>query len=251
MQADFGDGQGWRTLTAGQTYTVEYDSGGVKTISTRIQQGSTTLEGQSIFFVAEQAVQERGEGLNYPIDPEDIIPVNAGADLRIFYGSPCNKLLKPFVIVEGFELVNDPSVFQDRLKRLLQKGDAITGTSQPLGEWLYAQGYDIVWVNLTYIQDYIQNSAEMVKACVQAVNNIKAANGSSEPNMIMGVSAGGIITKYMLLKAQQTGFDHQCEKFFSYDAPLCFGHGQKRNLFKIRESEHEHLTNLGESRYKS
>ncbi|MBX2889504.1 MAG: hypothetical protein KF734_01130 [Saprospiraceae bacterium] len=220
LQADFGDGQGWQTLTAGQTYTVEYDSGGVKTILTRFQQGGAMLEGQSILFVAEQVVQERGEGPNYPIDPEDIIPVNAGADLRIFYGSPCNKLLKPFIIVEGFELVDQPERFRLRIEELLTKTEVITGTSQPLGEWLYAQGYDIVWVNLTNIQDYIQNSAEVVKAAVQAVNNIKAANGSSEPNMIMGVSAGGIITKYMLLKAQQTGFDHQCEKFFSYDAPL-------------------------------
>jgi hypothetical protein len=220
LQADFGDGEGWRTLTPDQTYTVQYDSGGVKIILTRIQQGGTTLEGQSIIFVAEQAVQERGGGPNYPEVPEDIIPINAGADIRIFYGSPCNKLLKPFIIVEGFELVNDPANFQDRLKRLLQKEDAITGSSLPLGEWLYSQGYDIVWVNLYNIQDRIQDNAEVVKAAVQKINEIKAENGSSEPNMIMGVSAGGIITKYMLAKTNSAPFDHQCEKFFSYDSPL-------------------------------
>ena len=38
--------------------------------------------------------------------------------------------------------------------------------------------------------------------------------------MIMGVSAGGVITKYMLAKTNSVPFDHQCEKFFSYDSPL-------------------------------
>jgi len=224
LQADFGDGQGWETITLGQTYTITYSSGGVKTILTRIQQGGTVLEGQSIVFVAEQAAQERGGGPNYPVEnPEDIFSIpGGGGDLRIFYGSPCNKLLKPFILVEGFELVDNPMQFTERLKDLLvEKKDVITNDPDlPLGEWLYSQGYDIVWVNLYNIQDRIQDNAEVVKAAVQVVNNIKAANGSSEPNMIMGVSAGGIITKYMLAKTNSVPFDHQCEKFFSYDAPL-------------------------------
>ncbi|MFN0216150.1 MAG: hypothetical protein ACKVT2_17975, partial [Saprospiraceae bacterium] len=221
LQANFDDGQGWQILTAGQTYTIEYDSGGVKAIQTRIQQGSTILEAQSIIIVAEQPVQDRGEGPNYPLDPEDSISITGGGgDLRIFYGSPCNKLLKPFIIVEGFELVNNPPQFQKRLENLMGKPDVITGSSQPLGEWLYSQGYDIVWVNLFDIQDDIRDNAEVVKAALQKINEIKAANGSSEPNMIMGVSAGGIITKYMLAKTNSVPFDHQCEKFFSYDVPL-------------------------------
>ncbi len=222
LQGNFDDGQGWQTLTAGQTYTIEYDSGGVKTILTRIQQGSTILEGQSILFVAKQPAQERGEGPNYPIDnPEAVIAIpGGGGDLRIFYGSPCNKLTKPFIIVEGFELTDNPAGFTNRLRDLLRKPEVITGSSMPFGEWLYDQGYDIVWVNLFDIQDDIRDNAEVLKAAVQKINQIKAANGSSEPNMIMGVSAGGIITKYMLAKTNAVPFDHQCEKFFSYDAPL-------------------------------
>ena len=220
LQTDFDDGRGWQTLTPGQTYTIEYDSGGVKTINTRIQQGNITLEGQSIIFVVEPAVQERGEGPNYTETPQDFISLNAGGDIRIFYGSPCNKLLRPFIIVEGFELEDDPAGFQERLTDLLTENNVITGSTLPLGEWLFAQGYDIVWVNLFDVQDSIQRNAEVVKAAVQAVNALKAANGSSEPNMIMGVSAGGVITKYMLVKTNSVPFDHQCEKFFSYDAPL-------------------------------
>ena len=221
LQANFDDGQGWQTLTAGQTYTVEYDSGGVKAIQTRIQQGSTILEAQSIIIVAEQPVQERGEGPNYSETPEDTIAIpGGGGDLRVFYGSPCNKMVKPFIIVEGFELTDNPEIFRRRLEVLLTSEDVITNSSLKLGEWLYAQGYDIVWVNLFDIQGDIQDNAEVVKAAVQKINQIKAANGSSDPNMIMGVSAGGIITKYMLAKTNSVPFDHQCEKFFSYDAPL-------------------------------
>ncbi len=222
LQANFDDGQGWQTLTAGQTYTVEYDSGGVKAIQTRIQQGSTILEGQSIIIVAEQPVQERGEGPNYTIEnPDATISIpGGGGDLRVFYGSPCNRLLKPFIIVEGFELTDNPAGFTNRLRDLLKKSHVISGTTLPLGEWLYSQGYDIVWVNLFDIQADIRDNAEVVKAAVQKINQIKAANGSSEPNMIMGVSAGGIITKYMLAKTNSIPFDHQCEKFFTYDAPL-------------------------------
>jgi len=219
LQADFDDGNGWQILTPGHTYTVQYALGGAKTIKTRIQQGNISLESQSILFVAEGTVQGRGDGPNYPTEPEEVMSI-AGGDLRIFFGSPCNKLLKPFIVVEGFELVDNPSQFQDRLKSLLQSENVITGSNLKFGEWLYAQGYDIVWVNLTNVQGYIQDNAEVVKTAIQQVNNIKAANGSNEPNLIMGVSAGGVITKFMLLKAQQTGFDHQCEKFFSYDSPL-------------------------------
>lgn len=224
LQADFDDGQGWLTITAGETYPIQYLTSGAKTIRTRMQEGNTILEGQSILFVAETAVEERGGGPNYPVDtPEDIIPIpGGGGDLRIFYGSPCNKLLKPFILVEGFELVDDPMQFTNRLNNLLVEKIAVISSDPtlPLGEWLYTQGYDIVWVNLFSIQDPIQNNAEVVKAAIQVVNNIKAANGSSEPNMIMGVSAGGVITNYMFRKTNSVPFDHQCEKFFTYDAPL-------------------------------
>ncbi len=220
LQADFGDGQGWQTLAAGQTYTIEYDSGGVKNIMTRIQQGSTRLEGQSIILVADEPAEDRDGGPNYPALPNDTIRIIDSNDIRIYYGSPCNRLLKPFIIVEGFELANDPERFGSRLRDLLSTDNVITGSSLKFGEWLFSQGYDVVWVNLFDIQDRIQNNADILKAALQRINQIKAANGSSEPNMIMGVSAGGIITKYMLAKTNTVPFDHQCEKFFSYDAPL-------------------------------
>ncbi|MCW5923403.1 MAG: hypothetical protein KIS77_13750 [Saprospiraceae bacterium] len=40
-------------------------------------------------------------------------------------------------------------------------------------------------------------------------------------------------------------------KHFVYFAPLGFGHGCNRNLLKIKNINHLHLTNPSESRYKS
>lgn len=107
---DPGDGSGYHTLVPGQTLTVHYADGGAKVVRTRITSGGSVLETQAVVYVAETPVQERGGGPNYPIDkPEAIIPIpGGGGDLRIFYGSPCNKLVKPFIVVEGFELQDNP-----------------------------------------------------------------------------------------------------------------------------------------------
>jgi len=43
LQANFDNGQGWQTLTAGQTYTVEYDSGGVKVFGDDASPGARKL----------------------------------------------------------------------------------------------------------------------------------------------------------------------------------------------------------------
>lgn len=117
-------------------------------------------------------------------------------------------ITKPLIVAEGFDTglqgvenefgenninsfirgVNDPNSFN--LEQLITGG-----TNEIFGD----QDYDIIYVNWDNPRDYLERNAFVLEQVITWVNDQKVASGSTEQNVILGQSMGGIIARYALV----------------------------------------------------
>ena len=80
--------------------------------------------------------------------------------------------------------------------------------------------YDIVYVDWKNGTDNLYRNAKLLKKIIALVNANKVAeNGVVQPNVIIGQSMGGVITRIALKEMENAGIDHQTRLFISQDAP--------------------------------
>jgi hypothetical protein len=73
------------------------------------------------------------------------------------------------------------------------------------------------WANGT---DYLQSNAYLLEKVIQIVNSRKAAAGSTQPNVVIGQSMGGVIARYALRDMENRGQQrHNVRLYISHDAP--------------------------------
>jgi len=186
----------------------------------------TQVEGDCVVQVQPSTMAQR-----YNQFADRIVPVSATralsgsglatGTLSIEYGcGNQNRLLKPLLIVEGF----DPQQFT----QVAGAGAAYTYASfygqltvenRDLRDMLDNGGYDLVFLNLNNAGDYIQNNAYLVQAALDWINAEKARNGSTEPNVVLGLSMGGLVARYALRDMELAGRRHQTAKYISFDSP--------------------------------
>jgi hypothetical protein len=129
-------------------------------------------------------------------------------------------MLRPLIVIEGYE---EPGVTQsspDRMFQLLNFKDWSPNLDENLTDHLYPAEYDIIYVDLNNGSDYIQRNAYVVEEVIKKVNELKALAGSTEQNVVLGVSMGGIAGKYALLDMQNSGLAHDTRLYITYDSPL-------------------------------
>lgn len=69
--------------------------------------------------------------------------------------------------------------------------------------------------------DYLERNALVLEAVIKWVNNKKAADGvSTQPNVVLGQSMGGILSRYALKDLENQGYNHQTRLFINWDGPM-------------------------------
>ena len=117
--------------------------------------------------------------------------------------------------MEGFggELIN-----VDKLFELINEPDS---EGIILKDFLDDESYDLIWVDWSNSNARIQDNAAALQAAIEWINARKHADGSSEPNVMIGASMGGLVGKYCLLHMHNIqGKDAEVERFFTYDSPM-------------------------------
>jgi hypothetical protein len=210
VQIDFGDGQGWREVRPDECITAKYVQSGQKPLRLQVQQNGRTWQAHSFLTIPEPSVAER-----YSATPDEIVALG-GVNFSIFFDCEDKKLRKPLIVVEGFggDMTDVKKMFE-----LLNI--APTGMNMTLKDFLDDEGYDLIWVDWSDANARIQDNAAALQAALEYINARKRADGSSEPNIMIGASMGGLIGKYCLLHVHNIqGKDAEVERFFTYDSPL-------------------------------
>lgn len=206
---DFGDGQGWRTVHPDECVNVQYPQSGEYPVRLKMQQNGREWLAHSFVTVPEVSVSER-----YSASPDEVVSLG-GATLSIFFDCEDQKLRKPLIVAEGF----GGAATDFRKMLLLLEGE--TTDAVKLKDFLDTEGYDLIWVDWANSNASIQANAAHLQAAIEWINQRKHADGSSEPNYMIGASMGGLVGKYCLLKMHNVlGKDAEVERFFTYDSPL-------------------------------
>ena len=164
--------------------------------------------------------------------------INGRLEYRIFYGNPQAKLLKPVVIVDGFD-PGDKRKIQDSDSNLPPEEHFsiedmmhyVNSNGQPIDliQELRLLGYDVVIVNHpTYWRngneidggaDYIERNALTHVQLYQDLNTLLTQNNSNEELIIVGPSMGGLVSRYALSYMEANNLVHNTRLWVSIDSP--------------------------------
>ena len=137
----------------------------------------------------------------------------SGDDLPGFLAGPLDK---PIVVVEGFDPTNEsfPSYFVGELaSKYVDEAQTISAL-----QLLASQGFDVFFYNF---EDAGRSVREHAMGLLGALQAIAEADGGSAkaPTRVLGISMGGVVSRYALAWAEERGEEHGCDMFLSADAP--------------------------------
>ena len=227
---DFDDGQGFQSITSGSTQNVTYTVAGEKRLKVRIiERGGDTLYSYSRIQVEAPTAQS-------PVSPTDVgnycpgqqfqIPNIDGAQVNYFTACCIDpRIKKPLIVLDGFEAMGLEGLFPEfdingLIRQLISFTNFPGQTGNNLLTDLENSRYDIIFVDFDNAGAALEVNAEVVRNVIREVNARKAAAGSTEENVVLGISMGGLLGPLALLGMEETGEEHETELMISFDAPL-------------------------------
>lgn len=234
VQVDFGDGLGYRSVAMGSNQYVTYGSDGEKTLLLRITfTDGLILHGKSLVKVKGTSnicqscrYDDNPDFLSFPQSDFPVPQVQIGSgNVWIYYGGNDRILDKPLILAEGFDPFNDIGREILFLEDFLGRTVNIDYQGQMLRQALDEHNYDLVFVDYGWGGDAIQRNAFMLENVIQWVNQQKAMNGSTEKNIVAGVSMGGLVARYALRDMEirnqnnPSSPQHDTRLYVSFDSP--------------------------------
>lgn len=229
ISVNVSDGSGYRTLIPGTPLSVSYADTGYKEWTYKLTlTNSSVLYAHSQIHVKESVFVSSSQGARYRGATESItadIEYNgkkATGYITIDYANSDKILRKPLIVAEGFDaghiLSPEKKLGLSNIQNFIN--DAADDGSK-LTALLYGstQQYDIVYVDWANGTDYLQRNALLLEKVIEEVNTRKAASGSTEPNVVIGQSMGGVIARYALKDMENKGQHHNVRLYISHDAP--------------------------------
>ncbi|MFD2726606.1 hypothetical protein [Hyunsoonleella rubra] len=237
VQIDFDNGQGYQTVALNTAKTISFTSGGEKELKVKfVYSGGPTLYSHSkiwVDYIAPQGglfARFNGTGTDVIFNRQPITGNTwqgiAGTALVTVELAPGHtQVTKPLIVVEGFDpdggfdyfdLVNsftgDPGTLNIDIDP--------TATVYTLNDAIEDEDYDLVFVDFVNGTDYIQRNAYVVEAVIDWINGLKGS--STEQNVVLGMSMGGLIARYALRHMEIDGdpnTNHDTKLYISHDAP--------------------------------
>lgn len=240
IEIDFGDGAGYKTAGFNQILSANYNTEGVKTwlYKLTLTNGQTMVcqskilinKGLNIYngvgkSASSKVVSTVGSIFSQTIFATTSLSGTALGKAVILVDDAGNDgIKKPLIVVEGFDMdrilhpenLNGIEDFNGLLAKIILSKS--TDLKKILTDNATKQ-YDIIFVKWQDGLDYIQNNAYVLEEVIKWVNQQKALNGSTEKNIIIGQSMGGLVVRYALKDMEQKGLTHQTRLYVNQDGP--------------------------------
>jgi hypothetical protein len=105
------------------------------------------------------------------------------------------------------------------IESFLTSIDIRFGNNTVFYDALQQADYDIVYIDFTEGTDDIRRNAALFQEVVGWVNQQKQLAGSTEPNVVMGESMGGLVARYGLAQMARNFYNHQIRLLVLHDSP--------------------------------
>lgn len=231
---DADDGNGYRQINpTNATIMINYPSAGEKILKLKV---STTVNGAGRIFTSRALIKIcdsiEVNQLNAPI-PNPIIDEqfskNGVTATVTGFSSTGGSVRKPIIVVEGF----DPWQLRELMTLFDDTADSNNNGSldnyygftnyqtfyYTAQTYFLSKGYDYIYVDWHDSLADITKNGELLIDIINHINSIKASYGSTESNIVIGQSMGGLITRYALKTMENNEDDHQVSTFVSHDVP--------------------------------
>lgn len=227
VYCDPDDGSGYRLVNdieSGRIWVI-YRSDGEKRIKMKVElQNGRVLETHASIYIDSTPVPS---SLNdVPQLPYFEIYEDGGIAAHVYYKtySGDNMIRRPFIIVEGFDPWQLLTIKEFGLKQRhenLNLYNGFTTYADILDSFLLSDlaEYDFVYVDwYDSTKDLFVNASALISV-INEINSRKAEAGSTERNIIMGQSMGGLITRLALCMMEMGNCEHEVSTYISHDVP--------------------------------
>lgn len=219
VEIDFGDGLGFRWMSAGKSQTitfpidrpsvvvtVKYTRNGIVFVS------SSTLElPVSLTTLSATAVPP-------PDDSVKLIVYGVEHWYGIWKGCNNTNLHKPVVIVEGYDPTNKRYLYINNPDpKQPDKNLYAVANEQNMADKLRAAGFDIVILNYADGQASLDDKMLAVRNLIQELN--RQLYKSKSELVIIAPSEAGLVVRYALASMETSRENHRTRLFISLDAP--------------------------------
>ena len=228
IEIDMADGRSYTKANIGQMVSATYDSSQVVTIRFRV-----TYTDNSIYYSHADVKITMSElttksSVDEPYDTPDksahifatelFEGAYGGGTIHVSYACGHTFIQKPFIWAEGY----NPKVggidlslnFTDAYKRIGE----VNISGEPLSQYLMNEGYDLIVLDYDNGVDYLPRTALFIEEAIRWVNQKKHEAGSTEKNVVIGQSMGGMCSKLALRRMEVNGEDHEVGTYISFDS---------------------------------
>ena len=230
MHFDAGDGLGYRPYLKNSTIAVNYTTEGIKTLKFRIRtlQGQY-LESHTYIQIKHPDASIQGGSIYTTKDYNETID-GVTLSARIVYDSSISsQILKPFIVVEGFDPWMLQAIYQSNTNNghnPYPQSNIHTGYTD-YEDYKYVFNnilhdeyrYDVIYVDWDNCTADIKKNAILLQKIIKDINLMKASTGSTEKNVILGLSMGGLIARYALRDMEIKNETHEVAAYISGDTP--------------------------------
>lgn len=214
LQANFDDGNGLQTVLFDHDISIHYTGSGIHIIHITVNYtdntSRTTYTRLRVLNKWDDDPNTSNTILHWGFGP--VSGRHKGAKVTIGLACGHTKLIKPLIVAKGFDPRGD----------FTYSGFLDNWTIEDLSTKLDIENiadYDLVFVDYLYNMDAIENNANLLEDVIKKVNLEKAANGSTEKNVVMGISMGGLVARVCLKQMEAASENHDVKTFISFDAP--------------------------------
>ncbi|MEM8524352.1 MAG: T9SS type A sorting domain-containing protein [Bacteroidota bacterium] len=235
FKIDFDDGNGLQTVSAGNTYTVNYSNTGGKTLYFEMDCGGQILKNNAqIYILPSFSSLSRSENEDFSYDEVvDLSANNVFGKLGVKYGCGNTQIRKPAIFVSGYNpyapfksdvsydvtiggVTFSPFTYNDLENFYVKYNDG------GLLDELQSKGYDICVFRANNGADSVANGAALLIDAIEYVNNEKAQNNSNHENIVVGFSYGAVIARVALATMEEDFFEnngsfHHSKLYVSYE----------------------------------
>lgn len=215
--ADFSDGNGFRPFPLDSIVPVKYNKDGRYDWIFQIDPN----DGGKPLFVKSPILINKGESTQ----ATEVLVSNGlhSAVLRIVHAPGHDKRIKkPLIVAEGFDTGSILSPERVGGDRSIDKFLNTVNESYDLYNLLKGsnQEYDIIYIDWNNGVGDIRENAKTLEKVIDWVNQQKRLNNSTEPNVLLGQSMGGLVSRYALVKMEQQNKKHDVRLFIAHDSPF-------------------------------
>ena len=203
---DVADGQGFREIKSGSSFTVDYSNAGEKGIAVKFRTHQGEVLSYSVLDVVTLELEKPDKIFN-------LTPTNgralSGGEAQVFMG--CDGVFdRPVIIVEGIDQLNINRIADTR--RDYSQNNGVTNVD----EAFRASGRDVVYLNFADGGADIRTNAVVLE---RLINEVIRERVGTQRIVIIGESMGGIVARYCLTDMERRGVTHQVSHYISFDSP--------------------------------